>query len=77
MKYDEEGVISLSDIDDAEIDNMILTEEESRLKRFIWDDQNRDWLKEQKQKRKERKTKQKLEKLKKKTNRIKSKLFSQ
>ena len=48
LKTDPEGIISLSDIDDEEIDQMILNEEESRLKKVIWDNLNREWIKVQK-----------------------------
>ncbi len=50
LKHDPEGIISLSDVDDEEIDAMILNEEESRLKKVIWNNLNRDWIKMQKQK---------------------------
>lgn len=50
MKHDPDGIISLSDVDDEEIDAMILNEEESRLKKVIWNNLNRDWIKMQKQK---------------------------
>ena len=56
LKHDPDGIISLSDIDDEEIDSMILNEEESRLKKVIWDNLNRDWIKMQKQKRLLKKT---------------------
>jgi hypothetical protein len=42
---DEFGIISLSDVDDDVIDSMILTEEEAKLKKNIWDSLNRDWIK--------------------------------
>ena len=71
---DSEGIISLSDVDDEEIEKMILTEEESRLKKIIWDNLNKDWIKDQKRKKRERKEKRKMESLtKKKTTRVKSK----
>lgn len=44
LKYDAEGIISLSDVDDEEIDKMILTEEEAQLKKVIWDNLNKDWI---------------------------------
>ena len=44
LKYDTEGIISLSDVDDEEIDKMILSEEEARLKKVIWDNLNKDWI---------------------------------
>ena len=44
LKRDPDGIISLSDVDDEEIDQMILTEEESRLKKVIWDNLNKDWI---------------------------------
>ena len=50
LKHDPDGIISLSDVDDEEIDAMILNEEESRLKKVIWNNLNRDWIKMQKQK---------------------------
>jgi hypothetical protein len=50
LKHDSDGIISLSDVDDEEIDAMILNEEESRLKKVIWNNLNRDWIKMQKQK---------------------------
>lgn len=56
LKHDPEGIISLSDVDDEEIDSMILNEEESRLKKVIWDNLNREWIKVQKQKRLLKKT---------------------
>ena len=56
LKHDPEGIISLSDVDDEEIDSMILNEEESRLKKVIWDNLNRKWIKVQKQKRLLKKT---------------------
>lgn len=56
LKHDSEGIISLSDVDDDEINAMILNEEESRLKKVIWDNINRDWIKTQKQKRLLKKT---------------------
>jgi hypothetical protein len=46
FKHDPDGVISLSDVDDAEIDAMILTEEERQLKKVIWDNLNKGWIKE-------------------------------
>ena len=48
LKKYEDGTISLSDIDDDQIDSMILTEEESRLKKHIWDSLNKDWIRQQK-----------------------------
>ena len=45
LKTDSEGIISLSDVDDEEINGMILNEEESRLKKVIWDNLNREWIK--------------------------------
>ncbi len=59
-KKDADGVISLSDVDDDEIDAMILTEEESRLKKIIWDNLNKDWIKEQRKKKRERKERRKI-----------------
>lgn len=61
LKHDPEGIISLSDVDDEEIDSMILNEEESRLKKLIWDNLNREWIKAQKQKRLLKKTIEKKE----------------
>ena len=70
----EGGIISLSDIDDEQIDSMILTEEESRLKKIIWNNLNKDWIREQKKKKRENKEKKKMEKQKKKAIRnVKSK----
>ena len=63
LKRDSQGVISLSDIEDDEIDKMILTDEESRLKKVIWDSLNKDWIKDQKRKRRDRKEKRKRESL--------------
>ncbi len=40
----EDGTISLSDDDEDQIESMILTEEESKLKKNIWDSLNREWL---------------------------------
>jgi len=55
---------------------MILTEEESSLKKIIWDNLNKDWIKDQKKRRRERKEKRKLEKqMKKKSQRVKSKFI--
>lgn len=65
-KKDENGVYSLSDVDDEEIDKMILTEEESKLKKIIWDSLNKDWIREQKQKRRDKKLIKKTQALKKK-----------
>ena len=48
---DEYGIISLSDVDDDAIESMILTEEEAKLKKNIWDSLNREWIKAQKNKR--------------------------
>ena len=59
---DEFGIISLSDVDDDAIDSMILTEEEAKLKKNIWDSLNRDWIKAQKLKRKLKKEERKREK---------------
>ena len=56
LKHDPDGIISLSDVDDEEINTMILNEEESRLKKVIWDNLNREWIKAQKQKRLLKKT---------------------
>ena len=75
LKYDEEGIISLSDVDDDEIDKMILSEEEARLKKVIWDNLNKDWIQDQKRKRRERKEKRKLMAKTKKISRVKSKLL--
>ena len=44
---------------------MILTEEEAKLKKNIWDSLNRDWIKAQKVKRKQKKEERKREKEKK------------
>lgn len=55
MKTDPDGVISLSDVDDAVIDEMILDEDEKRLKKIIWNNLNADWIKEQKEKKRARK----------------------
>ena len=55
LKKDPDGIISLSDVDDEEIDAMILTEDERRLKKVIWNNLNRDWVREQKQKRLQKK----------------------
>jgi Brf1-like TBP-binding domain len=55
LKHDPDGIISLSDVDDEEIDAMILTDDERRLKKVIWNNLNRDWIKEQKQKRLQKK----------------------
>ena len=52
---DEYGIISLSDVDDDAIESMILTEEEAKLKKNIWDSLNRDWIKAQKNKRRVKK----------------------
>jgi len=41
---------------------MILTEEEAKLKKNIWDSLNRDWIKSQKAKRKQKKEERKREK---------------
>lgn len=58
---DADGVISLSDVDDEEIEAMILTEEESRLKKVIWDNLNKDWIKDQRKKKRERKERRKIQ----------------
>jgi len=55
LKKDPDGIISLSDVDDEEIDSMILNEDERRLKKVIWNNLNREWVKEQKQKRLQKK----------------------
>ncbi len=62
LKTDIDGVISLSDVDDAEIDDMILSESEQRLKKVIWNNLNADWLKDQKEKKRIRKEQAKLKK---------------
>lgn len=74
LKKDADGIISLSDVDDDHIEQMILTEEESRLKKVIWNNLNKDWIREQKKRKRENKEKRKIDKQKKKTIRnIKSK----
>ena len=45
----------MSDVDDDAIESMILTEEEAKLKKNIWDSLNRDWIKAQKNKRRVKK----------------------
>jgi hypothetical protein len=55
---------------------MILTEEERNLKKVIWDNLNKDWIKEQKQKRKDNKEKRKNDKLKRKRRKSLGKSFS-
>ena len=59
---DEFGIISLSDVDDDAIDQMILSKEESQLKKNIWDSLNRDWIKAQKVKRRQKKEERKRQK---------------
>lgn len=68
LRRDPEGIISLSDVDDDEIDKMILTEEESQLKKVIWDSLNKEWIHEQKRKRRDHKEKRKKDKITKKKN---------
>ncbi len=62
VKTDPDGVISLSDVDDQEIDEMILSESEQRLKKVIWNNLNSDWLKEQRDKKRLRKEQAKIKK---------------
>ncbi len=38
---------NFSDIDDAEIDGMILSEEESKSRAKVWEQMNADWLEKQ------------------------------
>ena len=59
---DEYGIISLSDVDDDAIESMILTEEEAKLKKNIWDNLNRDWIKAQKNKRRVKKEERRRQK---------------
>jgi hypothetical protein len=44
LKIDEDGIISISDVDDDLIDSMILSKEEKDLKQLIWNSLNKDWL---------------------------------
>ena len=46
VNWDVEGSLSCSDIDDDIIEDMILNDEEKRLKKHIWDSLNKDWLKQ-------------------------------
>ena len=41
---------NLSDVDDAEIDQLILTEEERKLKTILWNNLNKEWILEQQEK---------------------------
>ena len=41
---DNDGIETLSDVDDAEIDQLILTEEERKLKTILWNNLNKDWI---------------------------------
>ena len=50
---------ALSDVDDAEIDKMILKNDEKEFKMRVWNTLNSDWIKEQKQKRREKKLNEK------------------
>ena len=43
---DNDGIETLSDVDDAEIDQLILTEEERKLKTILWNNLNKDWIQE-------------------------------
>lgn len=44
IDQNESAVEPLSDDDDAEIDQLILTEEERKLKTILWNNLNRDWI---------------------------------
>ncbi|CDW72004.1 transcription factor iiib 90 kda subunit [Stylonychia lemnae] len=57
---DNDGVETLSDVDDAEIDQLILTEEERKLKTILWNNLNKDWIQEQYEKKRLKKEKRKL-----------------
>jgi Brf1-like TBP-binding domain len=52
-------VISLSDVDDDVVDEILHTEEESKLKRVLWNNMNNDWLRAQKVKRRQKKEERK------------------
>lgn len=41
---ENDGIESLSDVDDAEIDLLILTEEERKLKTILWNNLNKEWI---------------------------------
>lgn len=43
---DNDGIETLSDVDDAEIDQLILTEEERKLKTILWNNLNKEWIQE-------------------------------
>lgn len=51
---------NLSDVDDAEIDQLILTEEERKLKTILWNNLNKEWILEQQEKKRQKKEKKKL-----------------
>jgi transcription factor IIIB 90 kDa subunit len=44
---DNDGIESLSDVDDEEINSLILTEEERKLKTILWNNLNKEWIQEQ------------------------------
>lgn len=58
LMQDFEGEVdmtTLSDIDEAEIEKMILGQEERELKTIIWNNLNKDWIAEQKVKKRTKK----------------------
>lgn len=67
----------ISDIDDdEEINQLILTEEERKLKTILWNNLNKDWIKEQQEKKRLKKEKKKLKNQeKKRTKSLKSKVI--
>ena len=64
----EDQLEMLSDEDDPEINQMILTEDEKKLKTLLWNNLNKEWIKDQKEKKRlkkeQRKQKDKTKKIK-------------
>jgi transcription factor IIIB subunit 2 len=77
ISHDNDGIETLSDVDDAEIDQLILTEEERKLKTLLWNNLNKEWIQEQQKKKREKKERKKLKSKMKKTigKSLKSKLY--
>eukprot|EP00349_Pseudokeronopsis_sp_Brazil_P007211 CAMPEP_0202974908 /NCGR_PEP_ID=MMETSP1396-20130829/64929_1 /ASSEMBLY_ACC=CAM_ASM_000872 /TAXON_ID= /ORGANISM="Pseudokeronopsis sp., Strain Brazil" /LENGTH=102 /DNA_ID=CAMNT_0049709605 /DNA_START=40 /DNA_END=348 /DNA_ORIENTATION=+ len=50
LSHQENNSDSLSSEEDEELKQIILTEEEKKLKTLLWNSLNRDWIKEQREK---------------------------
>ena len=76
IRKDSNQIETLSDVDDAEINQLILSEDEKRLKTIIWNSLNKEWIQEQKQKKRDKKAKSKKLGKNKKSLRVKSNILN-